>query len=310
MTQARRRIIVWSVIALLIVVGAILQARAAGESTARAVIPHAGGEQGEEAERTNEEAALLQGLSCAIATISFQFSLAEKACERAIALSPEDPVGYKYRGFTYLLEHRFERAEIDFRNAVRLDASDSDSQAGFGQALSGQGRFGEAIARFGIALNLSPKDARYLSARCWARAAEGRDFPAALRDCNLALRSKPHFGVAYDSRALVYLRMGSNAQAMRDYSTALNFEPHRASALFGRGLVKIRLGRITQGSMDIREARRIDPEIDDLYVLTGALEQGCLDNGNSCSLPNDLRPTSQPARSYLPVSYRKAGHGE
>lgn len=305
MTQARRRIIFWSIITTLIAVGAILQARA--ENPARGSLPAqlATLKIDKNNDFATEEEALLQGFACAVAVVAFELPFAERECERAIALSPEDPIGYKYRGIAYLLEHRFERAEADLKEAARLDPGDADSQAGYAQALSGQGRFGEAIARFDIALELKPKDARYLSSRCWARGGEGKDFPAALKDCNQAIHLKPGNAVAYDSRGFVYLRLGKDAQAKKDYSTALKLRPGRATALLGRGIAEFRLGQATQSAADIHAARKIDAEVDDIYIVAGVLQEGCRSAWGPCDLPVWLRPQPFTPRPFLSVSYRK-----
>src|SRR5690242_7564617 len=170
MTQARRRVIFWGAIATLIIVGVVLQARAESRSrfTTQEQFMSLKNDSMDN-EYATEEEALLQTLTCVVSVIAVQLPLAERECERAIALSPQDPLGYKYRGIAYLLEHRFERAEADLKKAAKLDPHDADSKAGYAQALSGQGKFSEAVAGFDAALNLAPKDVRYLSSRCWAR---------------------------------------------------------------------------------------------------------------------------------------------
>ena len=305
MTQKRRRIIFWSLLAILLAGGVILQAWAGGRGALppRHITPPKS--EPESASSASEEMALFQELSCMIAVIAAQIPLAERECGRAIALSPRDSIGYKYRGLAYLVEHRFERAEMDLREAVRLDPGDPDSQAGFAQALSGQGRFTEAVARFGVALEMAPRDVRFLSARCWALAGEGKDFAAALKDCDRAIQLDPRYAVAYDSRGFVYLRSGRDRLAARDYSTALKLTPARATALFGRGMAGLHLGQQSSALADIRAARRADPEVDDIYILAGVEEEGCRTAKGPCNLPDVLRPEGQAGPPYLSVSYRK-----
>jgi Flp pilus assembly protein TadD len=173
MAQFQRRITFWIVIVALIAAGAIIQARASdsprsSEETSLKTDP--------DAEYATEEKALLQQFRCAMGVVSLNLRLAEKECDRAITLSPQESLGYKYRGLLYLLEHRFEKAELDFQQATTLYPNDAESQAGYAQALSRQGRFGDALVRFNAAIMLTPADARFLSARCWAIAAQGKSF--------------------------------------------------------------------------------------------------------------------------------------
>lgn len=292
---------------MLLILGLILQARADASAQLGGSVQRATLKSDRDGEIATEEEALLQELSCVVSVIALQLPVAKKGCERAIALSPRDPVGFKYRGIAYLLEHRFERAEADMKEAVRLDPGDPDSQAGYAQALNGQGRFSEAVARFGVALKLAPDNDRYLSGRCWARGAEGKDFPAALADCSRAIRLNPRNAVAYDSRGFIHLRLARPAQAIKDFSTSLKLQPGRATALFGRGLAELHSGQTAAASTDIRQARRIDPEIDDIYILGNVLQEGCRGGETPCELPAWLRLPSVAARNYLSVSYGTAG---
>ena len=305
MKQAQRRVIFFGIVGVLIVVGAILQARADGGHAANSSQTASSMRQSAQSKIPGE--APFQSLTCMIALLEFQLPLAERSCGSAIDLQPNDPIGYKYRGFTYLLEHRFERAESDFHDAVRLDPKDPDNQAGLGQSLSGQGRFLEAIQKFGIALAMSPHDVRFLSARCWARAAQGKDFAGALEDCNLALKLVPRYAVAFDGRALAYLRAGQYGASLRDYSASLKSQPNRATALFGRGVAEIRLDRKAAAHKDLAAARQLDPEIDDTYIMVGVLEPGCRDGLSPCSLPQEFRNAPQAASKYLSVSFRSSG---
>lgn len=301
MTQARRRIAFCVIIVVLIIAGAILQAIAADKlrpdfSSISPAAPNVS-----QAEKSGE--AILEGLACITFVVGLQLPLAEKACSAAIDLRPDDPLGYKYRGFTHLLQHRFERAEMDFRDATRLDPKDAGNHAGYGQSLSGQGRFREAVQQFNIALGLSPRDANVLSARAWARAGEGKDLAAAVKDCELALKLKPRSSVALDSRALVHLRAGRNRLALEDYSSSLTWHPGGTVALFGRGVTEFRLGHMTAARNDLSLARRNDPEIDDIFIMVGVLEAGCHDGKDTCSLPEGLRAAPQTGSGYLSVSF-------
>jgi tetratricopeptide (TPR) repeat protein len=289
-------------IVALIAAGAAIQARAASSASGDSNLK-AGQAQG----FVTEERALLQEFRCAIAVTSLQLSLAEEECTRAIAFSPQDPIGYKYRGLMYLLEHRFEKAEADLMEATTLYPQDAESQAGYAQALSGQGRFDEAVARFGVALTLSPADVRFLGARCWARAAQGEDYRAALADCNYALKLDPDNAMAYDSRGLTNFRSGQYREAIRDYSKSLSIQADRASALFGRALAELKTDDGESAAIDIRKAREIDPEVDDIFIVAGALQEGCRMPDGPCDLPAALRAKPARPESYLAVSQRYDG---
>ena len=108
------------------------------------------------------------------------------------------------------------------------------------------------------------KDAEALNNRCWARAITG-DLSGAQKDCNEALRLRPRYADAYDSRGLVHLKRGSFKEAVIDYDTALGTNPNQASSLYGRGLAKRRNGDSAGGDRDIDAAKDIQSDIVDEF---------------------------------------------
>jgi len=92
---------------------------------------------------------------------------------RAIALRPERAVLYVRRGGLYLVSDAPKLALHDFREAVRLDPSDSDAFGGRGAALVRLGQHREAVADAEKALGLGAPttDRLYYAARIYARAA-------------------------------------------------------------------------------------------------------------------------------------------
>jgi tetratricopeptide (TPR) repeat protein len=243
---------------------------------------------------------------CVAAVLAYRPQAAEVACTQVIAAVPQEALGYKFRGLAYLLEHRFEKAEEDFHAAVRLDPQDAENQAGYAQSMAGQGRFAQAIPRFETALRLEPRDIRYLAASCWARAGEGSHLDLALRDCNRALQLAPTFATALQNRGLVRLKQQDWRGAIQDYSAALRQEGDRPTALFGRGFARLQVGETKDADADIQAARRIDPEIDDLYILQRVLPASCRDAQGACPLPDDLRyPNARQSPALIGVSYRQ-----
>lgn len=243
-------------------------------------------------------------LTCLSAMARGEIAEAEEACGKAIALDAGYADAYKLRGYAYLLVHRFERAEADFRVALKLKPNDSDDVAGLAQSFSGQGRFAESVKQFSKAVALAPSNAAYHNGLCWARAGTGKNLTAALADCNRALVLAPAAPGILNSRGLVYLRMGQYQTAVRDYSVSLSAKATQPSARFGRGLANLWLKQQKAGAEDIAEARRGDPEIDDLFVLLGVLSRKCGQTGTACppSFPPRLAPPA--SRPLLTVSLR------
>jgi tetratricopeptide (TPR) repeat protein len=104
--------------------------------------------------------------------------------------------------------------------------------------------------------------------RCWTRAILGA-LQGALEDCAKALQSEPESAAVYDSRGLIYLKMGQFAAAIDDYNSALRFDPKLASALYGRGYARLRNGDKAGSDSDMAAARTIDAEIGDNFARYG-----------------------------------------
>ena len=88
-----------------------------------------------------------------------------------------------------------------------------------------------------------------LNERCWFRAIHDDELDLALADCSAALKLKPDFAAALDSRGFVELRMNRLDAAIADYSAALAAAPNMAESLYGRGLAEApqRPGRPRRG---------------------------------------------------------------
>ena len=84
---------------------------------------------------------------------------------------------------------------------------------------------------------------------------------AALSDCNEALRLRPDFANALDSRGFVHLKSGRYDEAIVDYDAALRLDPKKLASLYGRGMAKRRKQDIAGGNADIAAARALKPEI-------------------------------------------------
>ena len=252
------------------------------------------------------ESALADAVNCVGAVLAYAVRDAEAICTRVITALPEEALGYKFRGLAYLLAHRFDKAEPDFREAVRLAPDDAENQAGYAQALSGQGRYGDAVPGFDRALALMPEDVRFLAARCWALAGDGRDLNRALADCNRAVDLAPELAGPRANRGMVRLKQQNWRAAVQDYTRALDTDPAMPAALFGRGYAHARLDDMTRAQADIGAARRMDPRIDALFIRVGVLPGSCRKPEGECPLPKALRAPDGSEVPVVMVSYQPA----
>ena len=83
------------------------------------------------------------------------------------------------------------------------------------------------------------------------------------------MQSGSNNAATYDSRGLIYLKLGRPGAAIDDYSAALRLAPKLASALYGRGLAKLKQGDAAGGDTDISAAKTIQGNIGDDFTRYG-----------------------------------------
>ena len=86
---------------------------------------------------------------------------------------------------------------------------------------------------------------------------------------NEALRLRPNYADALDSRGLINLKLGQYDRALADYDAALRAKPKLASALYGRGKAKLMKGNFKGGTADIQAAIIINPNIPEEFARFG-----------------------------------------
>jgi tetratricopeptide (TPR) repeat protein len=80
---------------------------------------------------------------------------------------------------------------------------------------------------------------------------------------------KADYDYAYDSRGLVYFRLGRLAEAIADYDARLKVNPKSAYSLYGKGLARLKKGDKAEGEADIAAAKAINPKIEDQFEKYG-----------------------------------------
>jgi tetratricopeptide (TPR) repeat protein len=221
----------------------------------------------------------------------------------ALSAVTDDATLYSERGFAHLRNGQPDKAIADFNAAVGLDASLVEPLIGRGNAYLALKQPEQAVQDFSVAvtlkpdfaeafyrralanvrlnniaeasadydraLELSPNLPSYWNARCWFRATMSIDLDLALADCEQALKLRPTFAPAMDSRAFVLLRLGRLEDALAAYDKAIAAESRYAWPYFGRGIVKKRLGDEAGATADFTKAEALQPGIAQQYANYG-----------------------------------------
>jgi tetratricopeptide (TPR) repeat protein len=123
------------------------------------------------------------------------------------------------------------------------------------------GDYDGAMKDLEAAIKLEPDLSDGYNARCFFRGEANRDLDAGTADCDRAIKLSPDSEAAFDSRGLIYYRLGKFDLALKDYDQALKLRPNISTTLYMRGIVKRRLKMYRDGDADIAAAKKIDPGI-------------------------------------------------
>jgi len=144
-----------------------------------------------------------------------------------------------------------------------------------GTELLNKGDYDGAIAAFGEAAKLNPKDVRPLSRRgtAWFRKTE---FQKAVDDFTAALKISPDPG-DYVNRGRSYWGLDRVSEAIADFDAAIQSAPQQAAAYYFRGDCRLKLEQYKQAVTDLSQAIALssqgpDPTfaLSDAYTLRGS----------------------------------------
>ncbi|MEW6615701.1 MAG: tetratricopeptide repeat protein [Thermodesulfobacteriota bacterium] len=165
---------------------------------------------------------------------------------------------YTLRGLVFSRLKDYQKAIIDYTEAIELDTKDARAGAYYsrGDAYSELGNYNQAIADYTRAIKLDPKFASAYAGRGFAYDKLG-NYQQAIADYTIAIELSPKYAWAYFSRGLVYEKLGNYNQAIVQYSKAIELDPKLAGAYFFRGASYHELGNYQAWISDVKTAARL-----------------------------------------------------
>jgi tetratricopeptide (TPR) repeat protein len=150
----------------------------------------------------------------------------------AIIQSDQEPreklaTAFDNRGVAYRQKGEYDRALLDYEQAIRLNPSNANAYNNRGIIYRIKGEYARAIADYDEAI--------------WLKHG---DFPA-----------------AYYNRALAYADKGEYGLSLRDFEFVMRVNPSNALALYARGLILLKKTNTEAGKIDISAVRAINPNI-------------------------------------------------
>jgi tetratricopeptide (TPR) repeat protein len=178
--------------------------------------------------------------------------------DAAIALLPDFPNDYLYRGIIWGDKREYERALQDFITASKLNPSDPFVFNNLGNVYQRMGDLDRALENYGRALDLRADYAQayYNRAHIYVlKQDEGR----ALADYDKAISLQPAYEDAYVNRAVLHLRHRDIKSALADLDIAIGLNPRDVSALANRASVNLAIEKYAEALSDFDRALMLDP---------------------------------------------------
>ena len=250
----------------------------------------------------------------AVALVSARCEEAVERIERAVALSPGNPIYESNLGEAYRRLGRFEEAITHLRQAVDLQPDNPNAWNNLGSAFAGQERLDEAIACFQSAAALRPahvgtqnnlalaftKQGRHAEAiTCYQHVAallpdsapaqnnlaqallEERRWDEAMACCHRALALDPNSFQARGNLAIALLRTGRHKEALACNEEALALIPNSVDLHASLAVALLAGGEYERAQKVCESALAIDPDCGSIHFIhaEGLLRDGRFEEG-------------------------------
>ena len=194
------------------------------------------------------------------------------ACTRILATAnlPNDikALGHHHLGVGLLLQQNFDRAIVEFNEALRLDPTFVKSFNSRGNAWRGKGDLDNAIADYNAAIRLDPGFSFPYNGRASAFLNKG-DFDRAIDDYSQVIKLDPSLAAPYSNRALAWRNKGEFDRALADADEGLRRDPKNPAIYSARGEIWRMKGDLARALADQDQAVRLDPRSPLFYLTRG-----------------------------------------
>jgi TolB-like protein/DNA-binding winged helix-turn-helix (wHTH) protein/Flp pilus assembly protein TadD len=185
---------------------------------------------------------------------------AREAAEHAVRADPGLAEAQTSLGYVdFLLDWNWSAAEAALRRAIALDPNDIRAHVTLGHVLSQERRHAEAEAVMRRAREIEPLNA-LVHAMSSQMAFQGRDYPRALEHARQAIVVDPEFWIGYMQSGQVYEQLGQADLALDAFNNAARFSGGNTKAISYRGHVLARSGRAAAAREILKTLEAISSE--------------------------------------------------
>jgi protein O-GlcNAc transferase len=177
-----------------------------------------------------------------IHSLTARHERASTALAQIIDLHPRDAAAHRRLAGALIALGRAEEAADTLRAAIVIDPTSARAHNNLGQALMQLAQTSDAIASYEEALRLDPVYAIAHNNLGLARSAAG-DLDQALECFRHAIAVDPTLALAHLNAAVVFDKLDKSAEALQSYERALAAAPRLVEAWVGRGAALAKLHR-------------------------------------------------------------------
>lgn len=187
-----------------------------------------------------------------------------ECANKAIAIDPENALGYRQRGVALHIKGEYDKSFADFNKAIELKKDFAEAYYSRGLSWNYLGDMDKAMADYDKAIELkNDYSAAYINRGIlWYNQ---QDYNKAIADYDKAIKLDDDYN-AYNNRGNSYYQKGEYAKAISDYSKAIELNPKYANAYHNRGEALFAGADFQKAIEDYQKAIEIDPKLSFLEI--------------------------------------------
>jgi tetratricopeptide (TPR) repeat protein len=203
---------------------------------------------------------------------------------------------FHHRGVGFLLQQNFDRAIVEFNEALKVDRTYKRSFNSRGNAWKGKGELDLAVADYNEAIRLDPGFSFPYNGRASVWYNKG-EWDRAIADYSEVIRLDPDIAAPYANRGNAWKAKGELDRALEDQNEALRRDPKNVVVYANRGEVWRLKGDLDRALADQDQSVRLDPRSPlpflvrgDTYRYKGELNRALADYDQALRLTADYIP--------------------
>jgi tetratricopeptide (TPR) repeat protein len=180
-----------------------------------------------------------------------------QALARSLQLDVKNAEAHKILGRTLMVIGRFDAAQLEFEEGIRLKPESAEMRYNLGKLFSVQDNWEPARQQFAEAVRLDPAYLEALDALGFALEALGDDTGAVAKyEQAIAINKERNgrFAASHVSLSAFYNRTGDALKALDYARQALELDPNSDAAWFQQGRAQERLGRLDEAVGSVNKA--------------------------------------------------------